>query len=209
MYKFINLTTTIILSKSEKRFTKRLNKLRPTVWDRSIAKVPNFKRGNETRRVSLKDSIRARLKKVQGEFCIYCACQFDSASTTHIEHIAPKKDYVYFTFEPLNLVLACQRCNIDKKRTGDYLVKKNRIYKNCTFNIVHPYLDDLDDHIEYTRVVILSKTIKGQKTISEFELNEERLLVKRGLFLPSIGIPLTLNEETLIKTIMDRVYYSR
>ena len=209
MYKFINLTEKIKLSNTEKRFIKRLNKINPNVWDRSIAKIPKFKRGQEKKRGLLKDSIRNRLKKLQGEFCIYCGSLFDSATETHVEHIIPKNPHYNFTFEPYNLVLACQRCNMDMKRTGSYLVKNkiSHIYKNCSFNIVHPYFDDLDLHINHARIILISNTIKGQKTISEFDLNEEKLLIKRGMFLQFQGITLTKYEQSLINDIITRNYH--
>lgn len=208
MYKFINLTNKIILSKNEKKFIKKLNKQDPNVWDISIAPLKAFKRGDEAKKLRLKDNIRHRLKKLQENFCIYCGGIFDSATETHIEHFIPKQYLSKYTFEPLNLALACQRCNMDMKRTNNYLVNRRSIYIHCTFNIVHPYLDNLDDHIEHNNKVILSsKTLKGQKTISEFCLNEEQLLVKRGQFLNFIGISLHPSEKTLIDSIISRIYH--
>lgn len=208
MYKFNNLATTIIYSKKEKNFVKKLNKEIPNVWkdEDTIAQNPNFKYGDNAKRLRLKDSIRKRLLILQGEFCIYCGAEFSSASTTHIEHIMPKDIYPEYTFEPLNLALACQRCNIDLKRVSNYVTNyDNKNYKNCKLSIVHPYLNNLDRHMDYSDVIIGCITQKGFKTIDEFKLNDERLLTMRGLTLMGLGI-LSEDMEVLVKNILSRNY---
>lgn len=78
--------------------------------------------------------------------CVYCERLLIGLSP-QIEHIADKATYKDFSFEPLNLATACCYCNgPTNKHDEDTILVKNNIYTECHFKIVHPYLDNIDEH---------------------------------------------------------------
>ncbi|RAZ67272.1 HNH endonuclease [Planococcus maitriensis] len=167
-----------------KAHKKTLRKLRPFpggTWDK---KSPQIK--------DLKSHIKKILLFNQGEKCAYCSQPFNITSGAEIEHIAPKGGAVYprhteFTFTAHNLVLACHLCNSPvKKGRKDTIISKNINYRNCTFNIVHPYFDNVYDHYKLTLDDTLSGIIykpitnKAKNTIDIFDLNNEAHVTARG-----------------------------
>lgn len=126
-------------------------------------------------------SAHGPVKKVLKDFlflaqqseCAYCRREIkDEEGHVEIDHILPKKErgkfsnwsvnhpnkrratsgYPSFTFEPLNLVLTCKRCN---NRKGTYDSRKDRsIPVPSTYPMdpddfvwVHPYLHEYSEHI--------------------------------------------------------------
>ena len=71
--------------------------------------------------------------------------------STHIEHIVPKGLHGEYTFEPLNLVSSCASCNSPGKKGESETVRTPLATRYCDnqFLIVHPYLDNPEDHIKY------------------------------------------------------------
>jgi uncharacterized protein (TIGR02646 family) len=129
----------------------------------------------------IKESIRSQLLLIQKNKCCYCGLQLWQTSANEIEHIAPKasriKAYPEFAFTKMNLALACELCNgIHRKWETDTIWIYNAQYNFCTFKLVHPYLDNPDNHYGWvynsTKVVMSHKTLKGQYSISLFGLNE-------------------------------------
>lgn len=108
--------------------------------------------------------------------CAYCGCRLFE-KRPHRDHIAPKESYREWMFWPTNLVLSCYTCNTDLKKTFDPILVKGSTYRRSEFSFVHPYFDDLDDHITYTsedvKVLIQERngSTKGKKTIDVFELS--------------------------------------
>lgn len=159
-------------------------------WDGSLTNPP-WKRGDKTRIKNLKHEITKCLQDLQGEFCAYCGMPLRVTSAAQIEHIAPKGNgrYPQFMFNISNLVHACTLCNgfEKKEKKGHFNTiggPANANYELCYFNIVHPYLDNPDDHYDFTqagiKVLITHKTLKGQKSIAVFELDGEPLTSERG-----------------------------
>jgi hypothetical protein len=116
-------------------------------------------------------------------FIGFCSNEFDVTSSNQIEHIAPKGEgrYPEYMFHASNLVLACSLCNgFEKKERKDFantIAKKGVNYENHYFNIVHPYLDNPDEHYELgqlnDKITISSLSLKGQKSIAMLKLDEE------------------------------------
>ncbi|MFT9349563.1 MAG: retron system putative HNH endonuclease [Gluconobacter japonicus] len=139
---------------------------RSKAWDRNLKDAKLFK-----------EDIDIHLKVEQSERCAYCGSRFMSTAW-HRDHIAPKgrRYYPEWTFEPLNLVLACYDCNSGWKNQQDTIATRAVDYQNCTFTIVHPYFDDPKNHLAYTghRLSILISSVngstKGDTTIKMFDL---------------------------------------
>lgn len=128
-----------IITRGEKKGTLRR-------WDKnSNESVKQFK--TQLRRIS---------SESQGNRCAYCVLPIghDRAHRgTQLDHFIPWKKYPEWTFEVKNLILACGTCNEDRKGTYDPLLETSRIrpmreYGQLKFNIVHPFLDRVDTHLE-------------------------------------------------------------
>ena len=171
---------------------KRLSELKkhsvPGGWDSQESIVVDFK-------AEMKDKL---CKNQQGK-CAYCELSL-ATRAPEIEHIAPKggpkqPKHVECMFQPLNLVLACRRCNSPTcKGRKDTVVTKNGSddYSEWSFRIVHPYLDDPADYFEMNSVdngeigpiPLIKRTadtahqIKAQNTIDMFKLNSEEVILE-------------------------------
>lgn len=122
-----------------------------------------------------KDVITARLKVLQSNRCAYCGTRLHEVRP-HRDHIAPKSPYFKWTFWPMNLVLTCYCCNVDCKGEIDTVDVASVSYRRSTFNIVHPFLDDPADHLDFdldeNAILIRPKngSAKGARTIELFRL---------------------------------------
>ncbi|EAF5295542.1 hypothetical protein FNE77_13985 [Listeria monocytogenes] len=159
--------------------------------------------------MNVKKHIYNYLVANQGNKCAYCGNCFNITSKAEIEHIAAKggnirKIYPEFTFTPLNLVLACHLCNSPNKKGQIRVVEtRNKNYKACTFEIVHPYFDNPEDHLEERStsdelgVIYMHKSSKGEKTIQIFKLNEEAQIQARADNVILKGLPATYKKKII------------
>lgn len=146
---------------------------------------------NDTYMQGIKDKIKCKLWQLQNGLCVYCMSKInptqkhgefsgdiDCNDTIDAlpydgdrEHIAPKSVDPEFMFLPMNLALACTTCN-KIKNAIPVIVHKRNVYENCTFSIVHPYLDNVEDHIIFDEEVFIEyKTREGEYTIRIFGLS--------------------------------------
>lgn len=156
-----------------KRYIKSLKPLIGGEWD-----------SKDVLNKELKIHLRKQLCIYQNNKCAYCGLPLNETGKTEIEHIAPKggdkrPKYPQYAYTTYNLVLSCNLCNSPIKKgmidTVEKLDKQN--YKNCTFNIIHPYFDDPSDHVDFVargnKIIIVPKTAKGKKSVDIFQLDNE------------------------------------
>ncbi|MDN7740720.1 MULTISPECIES: HNH endonuclease [Burkholderia] len=128
---------------------------------------------------------------IQGERCAWCTLFIGERGrrTAHRDHIAPKSRYPQWTFTPENLVLACEYCNgFAVKSDLDTVADVGPTYDSSTFFLVHPYIDEPHDHIEFALtpenhgVVIRAKngSTKGVWTIENLKLDSPGLTQERA-----------------------------
>lgn len=137
----------------------------------------------------IRDIIGTQLRSFQNGKCCYCGLRYDETGRGEIEHIAPKKarpsEYPEFSFSHLNLAMACQLCNSSTMK-GQYnsIDIYNTNYSNCSFRIVHPYLDNHAHHFKWSygilRVVITGISDEGKESIRLFKLAEEHRTTSRA-----------------------------
>lgn len=130
-----------------------------------------------------------QLRIFQNGKCCFCGLYYDETGGGQIEHIAPKKarpqEYPGFSFEPLNLAMACQLCNSSTMK-GQYnsIAVYNNNYANCTFRIVHPYIDNHTLHYKWSngllRVLISGISNEGRESIRLFKLDGEHRTTARA-----------------------------
>lgn len=137
----------------------------------------------------IRQIIGTQLRNLQNGKCCYCGLLYDETGRGEIEHIAPKKarpnEYPEFSFLHLNLAMACQLCNSSTMK-GQYnsINIYNGNYTNCTFRIVHPYLDNHTHHYRWShgllRVVITGISNEARESIRLFKLAEEHRTTARA-----------------------------
>ena len=179
----------LLYSKDQKKFIGEMPELEGGEWDSKL-EYPPWRHGDGVKIDNLKNYIKDALKESQGLYCAYCGLELELTSASQIEHIAPKGNgrYPKFMFHSCNLTLACSLCNgFEKKEKREHFktigVLKTK-YEDCYFNIVHPYLDDPTEHFDLSRdgegITISSLSLKGQKSIVVFKLDEEPQTNARG-----------------------------
>lgn len=160
-------------------YTKPLNDIsrRYISWDETGKNRKTVQR--------LKNYIKSELRKEFKNTCYFCKEKVhESNSYFEIEHILTKTqdEYINFTFNPKNFALCCKECN-NLKGVTDVLSNSARkpkyVYKfdeypftSDQFDIIYPYLDNYDQHIEKKGIFYLVKnnSEKGANTIKYYHL---------------------------------------
>ena len=120
----------------------------------------------------------------QGNKCAYCEDLITGGA--QLDHIVPKQLHPEFCYEPKNLLTSCAVCNMYIKNAGDTIKEPiQRRYEKNEFTIVHPYLDDPEEHIKFTNEdkVIIDEggcSELGKATIAFFHLNDYPAYCKRA-----------------------------
>lgn len=139
--------------------------------------------------------VRAKIRKffreLQGDKCCYCRKSFalDHSLAIDIEHILPKSAFIELAAEPVNLAVACKRCNMSVKNANysfifnmdrDAILAKHA--ESSSYEIVHPNLDVYSDHIHKILIQIdgsmlrhyqpLNGSSKAMRTIEFFRLRD-------------------------------------
>lgn len=125
----------------------------------------------------IRKEIKDHYIKVQNHTCVYCkqVIKSNNGRLWDVEHIISRESTHEFMFEPKNLCVACPECNNRKGANKVTLSKarKRLPIKSTEYFIIHPHFDNYDDHIEAVKPgeFYISKTLKGEKTISMCGLN--------------------------------------
>jgi uncharacterized protein (TIGR02646 family) len=120
--------------------------------------------------------------------CCYCGTVFQGIHRMNIdiEHILPKSKYRPLTFEPINLNIACKKCNLTSKGQKidflhDPVAMGTDYYNSSHYKFIHPNLDTYTDHLKIITSrngnTILHKYIvqneqKGRYTYNYFHLED-------------------------------------
>jgi uncharacterized protein (TIGR02646 family) len=133
---------------------------------------------------AIMEDIHDQLLQIQSNDCCYCGLKVNEGGRAEIDHIAKhgglkRPAYIEFLFTPQNLAISCQYCNSSSKKGQTDVLENVDLtnYRNCTFNIVHPYFDDPSIHYEWTngryRILISALSDKGKYSVELFELASE------------------------------------
>ncbi|MBW4361054.1 hypothetical protein [Flavobacterium taihuense] len=115
--------------------------------------------------------------------CVYCGKRL-IRSGKPVDHFLPNSIYPNQSFHPLNLLPSCDFCNSTLKKAFDPLVVYSKKYSKNIFSIVHPIIEDVDQHIFYTnndRTILDIKrcTIEGLTSIEIFRLHTFEMQMQR------------------------------
>jgi len=193
-------------------------------WDCRAKKFAKPRHGLASRRNEIKRIIKRHLNTNQGHHCAFCGLDMRTRGA-QIEHIAPKgaKLYPQFMWEPKNLILACPSCNgFTKKSTYNTILVLRPVYKDCVFNIVHPYFDNPDHHFEYVRdpsnnlaYLIVVREIagapsaKGRQSTVLFGLDLPDMTEERYKDALALSQPVKPDFEKLIAEVKTNGYISK
>lgn len=126
------------------------------------------------------DGIKSVLFNRATTKCAFCESFPTETGFLEVEHFYPKTIYPESTYEWLNLLPSCKRCNL-KKSTLD----------TKSLPIVKPDEEDPADYFTYDHIMMkasdnsLDKS-KAERTIERLELNEYRLVKPRSELLVSL-----------------------
>ena len=165
----LNLNNCISYSPKHQTYITKLGVLKYESWD-------SGKQVNK----EIKKEIRKQLLTFQKDKCVYCRLKLGETSRDEIEHIAPRHKYPQFEYTAKNLAMSCQHCNSSsKKGSKDTVITCNTDYNNCTFTIIHPYLDNVDHFLESEGAIIRIRSglakdekVKAENTLDMFKLCE-------------------------------------
>lgn len=146
---------------------------------------PNFKHTDWSSDdlLDLRKNLRSHYRNEQVGICCFCkhVVSLQSAHNSQVEHIAPKSLYRDFMFETKNLCVICADCNEIKRdqevmsEVPDTVVDGSgrRLYPRSSksFKIVHPHIDEYEEHILQVDSLYVDLSKKGHFTIGACRLN--------------------------------------
>lgn len=157
---------------------------------KSLQNAPIPKSAEEVKKEYYKaEDVREQLIKDQSYKCAYCESRI-SKEYNDVEHYRPKVIYWWLGHDWNNLLYSCPFCNRTCKKSEFPLLNENNRARtqseleNEEPLILNPIVDEIIDHIEFHRHIIVGKTEKGRKTIEIFRLNKRADLLndRRNLF---------------------------
>lgn len=136
---------------------------------------------------SVKESLKNELFPMQNYECAYCRRRIiNEIGRVEVDHILPKATYPHFTFERINLVLTCKRCNHAKGDHDPYVGSGMvQVYPSTPtiFKWVHPYFHLYSDHISIDQSGIYSTiggSTDGFDVIEKCKLNTIKRVVENS-----------------------------
>ncbi|PIB26453.1 hypothetical protein BFP76_11055 [Amylibacter kogurei] len=145
-------------------------------WSRQTNSVKAFKKAVMDHGMAEQDSK-----------CVWCESKLglEARRSAHRDHIAPKEHYRKWTFLPANIAVACEACNgFTVKSDLDTIAVEAPNYEECDFRVVHPYLDNPVEHIEFVqeekKVVMVGLSVKGCWTIKNLQLDGTAATARRA-----------------------------
>jgi uncharacterized protein (TIGR02646 family) len=146
--------------------------------------------------------VKSQLRKIFKHKCAFCESKIGRGAHFDVEHFRSKSQYYWLGYEWSNLLLSCQICNRDYKKTQFPLrAEKNRIHSPprhesgdldrsaCSIRqineieeplLIHPALNEPNIHLKFlSNGSIVSKTIEGETSIPIYGLNRDSLIDAR------------------------------
>jgi len=174
--------------------------------------------------------VKEQLIAEQHGKCCFCEANNMASSYSDVEHFRPKGGYTekrssklirpgyyWLAYDWNNLFFSCEICNRRHKKNYFPLANEASRSKNHTDDyraesnlLVHPSLDNPEDHITFDRYVPVAKDNRGKLSITAYGIDRPKLNDKRQEHLQNVT-----NNEALAKvdlanlTEQERQTYSR
>jgi len=175
-------------------------------WEKRAKKATNEVQRARTK-VARKQALKKHKKVYQdlkpylawlfGDRCAFCECSI-VRNPGDVEHYRPKSEieenpkhpgYYWLAFKPENLLLSCEDCNRQFKKTrfplesGSYATSPGHSLDREQPLLLHPCIDEnIEDHIhievdQQSKAfgLVLAKSARGERSIEIYGLNEGRL----------------------------------
>lgn len=127
------------------------------------------------------EDIKEALFASSSEKCAFCECKPSESGHLEVEHFKPKSKYPNFTFDWLNFLPCCRKCNGNKLD-----------HDTVSEPIINPYETDPDDAFAYSDIKITPKVGEmesvAKTTINICGLNGARLMRPRADILISLHV---------------------
>lgn len=199
------LPATVVFTAVENAFLDSIRPWSKEKWSKSFGTA-----AEHTSRNAIKAKIKADLEVIQDNYCAFCGLDLELAYEVHREHIAPQYMHPHYIFEPQNLILACNFCNMHKGTKGT-VVNDTMIYATTTFKILHPHRDNFNNYLacdyqnrELIFTIVGPEPAKTLATIKCVGLDEPHLMSQRGAIIFKASLPVTQNEDDLVKQIVSK-----
>ena len=127
---------------------------------------------------------RELVRRRAGNRCEYCLLrQEQSGLSHHVEHIVAKQHGG--SDDPVNLSLACNRCNASK---GPNLAGIDPLNGEIVL-LFHPRRDVWSEHFAFVGPQIVGLTPSGRATVHVLAMNDERRVDRRAELLSRGELP--------------------
>lgn len=194
-----------------------INEVTLTALDKyPVNKRPDRWGGRAKAVIDFKTAVMTQGLQIQNQKCAWCTLNVGPLGrrTAHRDHVAPKAKHPKWTFLAKNLVIACEYCNgFAVKGDIDTVQALEDAYDDCIFLVVHPYLDNPTDHLEFVDsesgfpIAIRSSTPKGGWTIKNLQLDTPGATLERvkDRLLEKYNSDLSPEQQVLMKSASNRV----
>ncbi|WP_460914933.1 HNH endonuclease family protein [Spirosoma areae] len=156
----------------------------------------------------------------QYDKCCFCEADFTANGYGDVEHFRPKvgftktltgrlirPGYYWLAYDWNNLFFSCQICNQRLKKNHFPLANEEKRAKNHTADyiqetplLLHPAMDNPEDHITFNHHVPVDKTERGKISISSFGIDRPTLNRIREAYLQNVR-----NNEALAGVNLDTI----
>ena len=167
-----------VLEENESEWTSRLEAAVVTYG--SYKDIPKEEKSKLLVHYKHKD-IKSSLFDSAYQKCAFCESVPAESGNIEVEHFAPKSKYPHLTFEWLNLLPACRKCNGSKDD-----------HDTIQHPIINPYEADPEEVFYYRDIRISARDGEhrdiGDLTIDVCSLNSSRLMTPRAKILVSLHV---------------------
>lgn len=154
------------------------------------------------------ETVKSQLKTEQHDKCCFCEASFTANGYGDVEHFRPKAGftltrtgklnrpgYYWLAYNWDNLFFSCQICNQRFKKNYFPLKDEAKRAKNHTFDyreesplLVHPSVDNPEDHITFNRhvPVPVAGSKRGELSIAGFGIDRPALNLVREAYLQNV-----------------------
>lgn len=149
--------------------TKYLIHKQPKVWD-DIRPI--------------RQQLRKYILEEQNHFCAYTELRLATVDDCHIDHYHTRNLFPDQTFKYDNLLASCNSEQYGAKYK-DKCIKVKEDYKD----LINPVEDAPSDFIEFAftgRVEAVDGCVKGEQTVTSFNLNEKSLVERRKIAVDNL-----------------------
>lgn len=148
----------------------------------------------------IRQELREHILKEQGNCCAYTEIRINESTNSHIDHYRTRNLFPQLTFDYHNMLVSCNSEEYGAKHK-DKQIKAIEDYDD----LINPVKEVPSDFIEFAytgEVLSVEGSVKGEKTISFFNLNAKALVERRKTMATCmLQMKDYLTEEEIVESI--------